>query len=82
MAEQKRLILLSVFYVKFLTGTELVPEWMKERGHRSRAAGEETVLMSAIKGNTRHNHLTSVIYCNHQRLLLAPRLGINPRNAH
>lgn len=41
-------------------------------------ADEEAVLMSTIKGNTRHNHLTSVIYCNHQRLLLAPRLRINP----
>lgn len=41
-------------------------------------ADEEAVLMSTIKGNTCHNHLTSVIYCNHQRLLLAPRLRINP----
>lgn len=39
---------------------------------------EEVVLMSTIKGNAHHNHLTSVIYCNHQCLLLAPRLGINP----
>lgn len=41
-------------------------------------ADEEAVLMSTIKGNTCHNHLTSVIYCNHQCLLLAPKLRINP----
>ncbi|KAG7315021.1 hypothetical protein KOW79_021109 [Hemibagrus wyckioides] len=46
------------FNMEFLTGTELVPEWMKECGHRSREAGEETVLMSAIKAlPTRPKHI-------------------------
>lgn len=36
-----------------------------------------SVLMSAIKGNLHHYHATSVIYGNHQRLLLEAQLKMD-----
>lgn len=37
-----------------------------------------SVLMSTIKGNSHHYHATSVIYGNHQRLLLEAQLKMDP----